>query len=151
MDKLISAQLHDAFWSDVCRRLNEGEGLPFELNKDGLLVQTATPDQQIVISHALNKGVLCLNHNPTLAGHTGSRKLYARVRLHFYWPAPGTNGYATVRNCPEWPRNRIKLRQNVAELTLFPANAPLESVHWWVKFQKKNILCAARCRTMRNQ
>ena len=33
MDELISAQLHDAFCSDVFRRLNEGEGLPFVLEK----------------------------------------------------------------------------------------------------------------------
>ena len=69
MDELISVQLHDAFCSDVCRRLNEGEGLPFELKKDVLLARTATPNQQIFIPHAFKKRVLWLNHNRTLAGH----------------------------------------------------------------------------------
>ena len=101
MDELISAQLHDVFCADVRRRLNEGEGVRFELNKDGLLVRTATPDQQVVITHALKKRVLWLNHNPTLSGHPGGRKLYARVRRHFYWPALATDCYSTVRNCPE--------------------------------------------------
>ena len=58
MDELVSAQIHVWFCSDVCRRLNEGDGLPFKLNEDGLLVRTATPDQQIVIPHALKKRVL---------------------------------------------------------------------------------------------
>ena len=83
MDELISAQLHDAFCSDVCRRLNEGEGLPFELNKKELLVRTATPDQQIVIPHALKKPVLWLKHHKTLAGYPGGPKLYVRVRRHY--------------------------------------------------------------------
>ena len=128
MDELISAQLHDVFCADVCRRLNEGNGVPFEIKKEGLLVRTATAVQQIGTPHALKKRVLWLNHNPTLAGHPGGRKLYARVRRHFYWPALTTDCYATVRNCPECARNRIKLRQNVGELTLFPATAPLKSV-----------------------
>lgn len=33
-----------------------------------------------------------------------------------------------VRRCQHCARNRIKLRQNVAELQLFPAEARLESV-----------------------
>ena len=78
--------------------------------------------------HALKKRLLWLNHNPTLAGHPGDRKLYARVRRHFYWPALATDCYATVRNCPEFARNSIKLRQNVGELTLFSANAHLGSL-----------------------
>ena len=40
--------------------------------------------------------------------------------------------YATVRNCPECARNRVKLRKNVGELKLFPANAPLESSYIYI-------------------
>ena len=69
-----------------------------------------------------------LNHRPKLAAHPGGRKLYYRIKRNFYWPALAVDCYATVRNCPECARNRIKLRKNVGELTLFPANAPLESV-----------------------
>ena len=76
----------------------------------------------------LKRRVLALNHYPVLAGHPGGRKLYNRIRHDFYWPALAADCYATVRNCPDCARNRIKLRKNVGELTLFPANAPLESV-----------------------
>ena len=69
-----------------------------------------------------------LNHYPKLAGHPGGRKLYRKIRKHFYWPTLAVDCYAVVRNCPECARNRIKLRKNVGDLTLFPANAPLESV-----------------------
>ena len=55
MDELISTQLHHAFCSDVCSPLNDGEGLPFELDENGLLVRTATTDQQIVIPHVAQR------------------------------------------------------------------------------------------------
>ena len=73
--------------------------------------------------------MLWLKHNPTLAGHPRGRKLYTIIRRHFYWPVLATDCFATVPNCPECAPNRIKLRQNVGELTLFPANTPLESVY----------------------
>ena len=69
-----------------------------------------------------------LNHRPKLAAHPGCRKLYYRIKCHFYWPALALDCYATVRNCPECACNRVKLRKNVGEVKLFPANAPLESV-----------------------
>ena len=128
MEELVSAQFHDRFCSDIHRRLNEGEGLSFALDDNGLLVRTVNPDHQIVIPHSLKKRVLMLNHRPKLAAHPGGRKLYYRIKRHFYWPALSVDCYATVRNCPECARNRIKLRKNTGELTLFPANAPLESV-----------------------
>ena len=69
MDELITAQLHDPFCSDVCRRLNERKGLAFEFDENGLLVRTATHDHTIVVPHSLKKRVLWLNHYTTFAGH----------------------------------------------------------------------------------
>ena len=63
-----------------------------------------------------------------MAGNPGVRKLYAKIRRHFYWPALAADCYATVRNCPDCARNCLKLRKNVGELKLFPSTAPLESV-----------------------
>ena len=98
MEELISAQFHDVFCSEVYRRFNEGEDFPFVLDKSGLSVLTATPDEQIITPNSLKKRVLLSKHNPTLAGHPGGRKLYARIRLHFYWMALPTDYYETVRN-----------------------------------------------------
>ena len=98
MDELISEKIHDAFCIDVHLRLNEGEDLHFELNKNGLIVWTAITDQQIVITHALKKHVLRLNKNTTLAVHPGGRKRYARIRRNFNCPALVNDYYATVRH-----------------------------------------------------
>ena len=128
MEEILSAQLHDRLCSDTFIRLNEGEGSAFKIDDNGLLVRTVNPDPQIVVPHSLKKRVLMLNHRPKLAAHPGGRKLYYRIKRHFYRPALALDCYATVRNCPECARNRVKLRKNVGELKLFPANAPLESV-----------------------
>ena len=80
MDEFITAQLHDLFCSDVCRHLNEEEGLAFELDDNGLLVRTATHDHTIVVPHSLKKRVLWLIHYTTLAGHPGGRKVYSKIR-----------------------------------------------------------------------
>ena len=128
LEEFVNAQLEDRFCADIHRRLNEGEGIAFGVDDNGLLVRTTQRDHQIVVPHSLKKHVLMLNHYPKVAGHPGGRKLYYRIKRHFYWPALAADCYALVRNCPECPRNRIKLRKNFGVLTLFPANAPLESV-----------------------
>ena len=128
MEELLSSQHNDAFCAEISRRLNGGEKLSFSHDDNGLLVRTTHPEHQIVVPHSLKKRVLYLNHYPVLAGHPGGRKLYHRIRRHFYWPALAVDCYATVRNCPECARERLKLRKNVGELKLFPATAPNESV-----------------------
>ena len=45
MDELIHAQLNDKFCFDICRSLNYEEVCALELEPNGLLVQTATPDR----------------------------------------------------------------------------------------------------------
>ena len=128
IEEFIMAQHSDTFCADVCRRLNEGVARPFFIDDNGLLCRSSFSGPQIVVPQSLKKRVLYLNHYPLLAGHPGGRKLYQRIRHHFYWPALEIDCYATVRNCPECARNRIKLRKNTGQLQLFPAKAPLESV-----------------------
>lgn len=72
--------------------------------------------------------VLELSHYPTFAGDPGGRKIYYRVKQHFYWTALAAECYATVLSSAKRPRNRLKLRKNVGALKLFPATAPLKSV-----------------------
>ena len=127
-DELVVSQLNDQFCSEIRRRLNEGEGIAFEIDENGLLIRVGEHGPQIVVPHSLKQKILHVNHYAKTAGHPGGRKLYQRIRRHFYWPALAVDCYATVKRCPHCASNRFKLRQNVSELQLFPANAPLESV-----------------------
>ncbi len=126
-EELVIAQQQDSFCSDIRRKLNEGEVLPFGFNQDGLLCRTVE-HEQVVIPHALKARVLHIHHYARLAGHPGGRKLYAAIRRNMYWPAMAVDCYATVRRCPTCAKNRIKLRKNTTTLQLFPANGPLEAI-----------------------
>ena len=127
-EELLTNQLHDAFCSETRRRLERGVAIPFKIDDNGLLVRTVQDPPQVVVPHNLKKKVLHINHHTLLAGHPGGKKLYHRIRKDYYWPSLTVDCYTTVRLCPHCARNRIKLRRNVGELKLFPANAPLESV-----------------------
>ena len=127
VEELATAQFTDAFCVDIRRRLNEGVVLPFGFNEDGLLCRQVT-HEQIVIPHSLKQRVLHINHYSRLAGHPGGRKLYQVIRKDMYWPALAIDCYATVRRCSTCAKNRMKLRQHVQQLQLFPASGPLESV-----------------------
>lgn len=122
------AQHHDTSCADVCCPLEEGVGLPFRVDSTGILIRTAEAGPKIVVRHSLTKQVVYLNHYRILAGHPGGRKSYYRIRKHFYCPTLAVDCYVTVRNCPECTRMRIKRRQNIGQLKLFPAGEPLESV-----------------------
>lgn len=100
----------------------------FKLNEHLILVRTATVDRPIVILQPLKKPVLWLNHYPVLAAHPGWRKLRAKLGWNLHWWPLTNNCYVTLCNCPNSARNRLRLHCNVGDLTLFPANAPLESV-----------------------
>ena len=126
-EELHVCQQQDALCSDIRRRLNRGEVLPFGFNEDGLLCRTVQ-HEQIVIPHALKARVLHIYHYARLAGHPGGRKLYNTIKRDMYWPAMAIDCYATVRRCSTCAKNRIKLRKNVSTLQLFPATAPLEAL-----------------------
>ena len=100
MVEILYAQLNHRFRSNTFIRLNEGEGLAFEIDDNGLLVRTVNPDSQIVVTHSHKKRALMLKYRPKQAAHLGGRKLYNRLKRHFYWPALFVDCYVTVRNCP---------------------------------------------------
>ncbi len=54
--------------------------------------------------------------------------MYSTMRKKYYLPGLPIACYNAVRNCAPYARERIKLQQNAAQLTLFPAKAPLEDV-----------------------
>ena len=128
LEELLRSQLSDNFCASIRSRLNEGEGLPFALDADGVLCRTVQRVPQIVVPHSLRSRVLHLSHYPKLSGHPGGRKMYKTLARHFYWPALAVDCYAVARNCSACARERVTLRSNSKKMKLFPAKAPLESV-----------------------
>lgn len=55
LEELLSAQFHDRFCSEICRRLNEGENLSFPHENNGVMVVKINTDSKIVILHSLKK------------------------------------------------------------------------------------------------
>ena len=127
-EELLLSQRDDAFCKAIRERLNAGQHLPFLVNQDGLLVRTVEPHDQIIVPEALRARILYIHHHAKLAGAPGGRRLYTSLRRHYYWPSMALDSYATVRNCPECAKNRLKLRRTSSALRLFPATNPLESV-----------------------
>ena len=108
--------------------INNGKPVPFADDVNGILVRTALTHPQIVVPHELRARVLRAAHYHKLSAHPGGRKLYQKLRMHFYWPSMAVDAYGVVRNCVTCARNRIKLRKYASALKLFPARAPLEQV-----------------------
>lgn len=52
---------------------------------------------------------------------SGGRQVYNNIGKNPYFPALVVYCYATVRNCSNCARNRLKRRKNVTRLQLFPA------------------------------
>ena len=126
--ELVEAQQSDDFCIAIRRKLNGGESLPFEVNNAGLLVRHVERNPQVIVPPPLRPRILYIGHHAKLAGAPGGRKLYMTLRRDYYWPTMALDCYATVRNCAECAKNRLKLRRNAAPLKLFPATRPLESV-----------------------
>ena len=118
IEELLREQLVDGFCTEICRRLNGGEVLPFDIDDEGLLTRSSGRGNQIVIPQCLKERVLLINHYSLLNGHPGGRKLYHKIRKDFYWPALAVDCYVTVRRCPHCAPNGITLRRNVEKLQL---------------------------------
>lgn len=87
VDEILQAQIHDQFFPAIRPKLNEGRDAAFEIDDDGILVRTGDKGIQIVVLHSLKDQILHINHHTILAGHTGGRKLYNRIRKDSYWQA----------------------------------------------------------------
>lgn len=125
IEDLISAELHDAFCSELHRKIDGREIPPFLTDNNGLLVLTANTNAQIVIPHSRKQLMLAFSHYPLLVGHPSGSKLYFRLKQHFYWPTLAMDCCANVRNCPECARNLLKLCKHFGYLKMFPSLEPL--------------------------
>ena len=125
-EEIARHQMTDEFCTTIRQYLNQGEKIPFLVDDTGVLVRTVEADPQVVVPHAPKARVLNMGHHTTLAGHPGGRKMYYTLRKDYYWPALAVDCYATVRNCSDCARERVKLRRNSKRLRLFPAKGPLE-------------------------
>lgn len=129
MEELLSSQHNDEFCSEISRCRNRGEKLSFYNDDNGLLFRISYPEHKIVVPLSLNKPVLYLNHYPILTGSPRGSKLYNRIKHLFFLQKLTVHIYATVRNCLECPRERLRTRKNVAERKLSPAKGPNESIY----------------------
>ena len=127
-EELIREQASDELCTRLRQRLTAGEDIPFVEDPRGVLIRTSTRVPQIVVPQSLRARLLHASHYARMAGHPGGRKLYYKLRRHFYWPAMALDAYNTVRQCATCARNRIKLRKHSSTLKLFPAKAPLEFI-----------------------
>ena len=115
---------------EMCQEFRRTGGRQFDFDPSGILVRISPLDgkRQIVVPRSLQPRVLRLAHYPVLAGHPGGCRMYHTLRQTYYWPAMAHDAYATVRECSDCARNRVKERSKTSFLKLFPAAAPLEFV-----------------------
>lgn len=105
-----------------------GGRLANEVDERGLLARAGKRGPWIVVPKVWRSTSLYVTHYAKRAGHPDGRDLYYLIHRNLYRPALAVDFYATVRRCPQCEPQRIKLGQNVAELQIFPAEAPFESV-----------------------
>ncbi len=124
--EFVDEQERDA----LCQELRTSGGPQYDTDSSGVLVRISPLDgaRQVVVPEALRPRVLRLAHYPVLAGHPGGCRMYHTLRRTYYWPSMAHDAYATVRECIDCARNRIKERSKTSFLKLFPAAAPLEFV-----------------------
>ena len=129
-EEIILAQASDKFCADKLGEVRSGIQSAFRENIKGILVRISPNDysEQIVLPKPLRQRVLYIAHYSKSAGHPGGTRLYATLRKQFYWPGMAPDAYATVRNCVECAKRRIKLRRHHSFLRLFPAKRPGEHV-----------------------
>lgn len=99
----------------------------FGWNDDGLITKKVENELKIDIPQALKTSLLHIHNFARPRFHPGGWKLYQKIVRHMLWPTRGVDYSATERRCPTCSSNRIKLRENLPEIKLFPAEEPLES------------------------
>lgn len=72
--------------------------------------------------------ILSINDCSLLAGHSGCRKIYYKIRKDLYWTELAVNFNSTLRNFSHCTPNQLKLRKNFTRLQIFPSNERLKSV-----------------------
>ena len=69
LDKVIYNQLTDPFCVEVRRKLNEGRRSAFEVDYEGVVVQSSDKGVQIVAPHSMKDRILHINHHSLRAAH----------------------------------------------------------------------------------
>jgi Integrase zinc binding domain len=81
-----------------------------------------------VVPWSLRPRLLWLENFPVVAAHPGVLKMYAAMRLRFYWNNMHKEVEEIVRRCTVCAKNRVTERKRTSFLKLFPASGPLEFV-----------------------
>jgi len=129
-DTVLSAHAEDGYCQEVEKALNAGRHIPFFEDLDGILRRRAAPDgaHQVVVPASSQEQVLHLEHDATLAGHSGESRMYAAMRRYYYWVGMAADVVSYVRKCDSCARHRVRPLARCSPLTLFPATMPFQEV-----------------------
>jgi len=77
--------------------------------KNGLLCQHSVygRETQVVIPEALKQRLFRYQYQSVLAGHPGSRRMYATLRRYVCWPTMVVDVYKHVEQCPACAKKRF--------------------------------------------
>lgn len=115
------ARIFDGAWKIGNPQLRENP-------RSGVLERVLPSHQATIVPYVLQARLLRLEYYSKAAGHVGSKRMYESMRRHYYWPRMAVDCYGTVAACDACWKERVNLQNSAADLTLFAANEPLESV-----------------------
>jgi len=129
-DAVLSAQADDGYCKEILKALNARRRIPFFEDPDGVLRRRAAPDgaHQAVVPASLQEQVLHLEHNATLAGHSGKSRIYAAMRRYYYWVGMAADVVSYVRNCDSCARQHLRPLARRSPFTLFLATIPFQDI-----------------------
>lgn len=104
----------------------------FTHDDNDLPIRTVSINPQILVPHSLKHCVLILSSYTVTAAYCRGRKIFYRIKRHFYWPDLILDCYAKVQNCAECAKNRINLRCNIGPITLYVGTESLDSVNIYI-------------------
>jgi len=82
----------------------------------------------VVIPEALKQHLLRYQHQSVLAGHPGSRRMYATIRRYVYCPTIVVDVYNHVEQLPACDKNRLSERRHTSTMKLFPDLEPFSGL-----------------------
>jgi len=124
-DDVVEAQQTDDYCVEMSPRVERGTAKAFFRNEHHALYRRTPYGNQLVISKALRKRVLTLEHHATVPAHSDMNRMYFTMRKAYYWPSMVTDIHTTITKCTTRAQNRLALRRHTTPLTLFPATEPL--------------------------
>lgn len=98
LSKIIAAQRTDQLYQTVFATIGHADSFFFKA-EDGVLRfrHPSIPElEQIVVPESLRPRLLHMAHHSKMVGHPGRTRIFANLRLTYYWPLMATNIYSTV-------------------------------------------------------